>query len=70
MTDLAPGWRIRCPKCNTSKPLSAVGGVRLGAASTGKRTLAYCKTCRRFRCAVIERVKDPAHATGVVPKTF
>jgi len=55
MIDLAPGWIIRCPKCGKQKPLGETGAIRLGAASRGKRTLAWCKTCGWFRWAIIER---------------
>ncbi|MBC7818973.1 MAG: serine/threonine protein kinase, partial [Planctomycetaceae bacterium] len=56
LADLAPGWRIRCTKCNRSKPLGEVGGIRMGAASRGKWTLAWCSQCRGLRWAAIERV--------------
>ncbi len=55
LADLAPGWRIRCTKCDRSKPLGEVGGIRLGAKSRGKWTLAWCSQCRGLRWAAIER---------------
>lgn len=58
LADLAPGWRIRCTKCNRSKPLGEVGGIRFGARSYGKRTLAWCLQCRRLRWASIEHVPE------------
>jgi hypothetical protein len=60
MRDLAPGWLIRCPKCGLTKPLGETGAVRLGAASRGKRTVGFCRQCRRLRWAIIERVPPPA----------
>ena len=60
MIDLAPGWQIRCPTCGKIKPYGTVG-VRLWAASRGKRMLGYCLDCRRFVWAVVERT--PAEAT-------
>lgn len=53
--DLASGWVIRCPKCGEQKRLGEIGAIRLGAASRGKHTLCWCKECRRFRWAIIER---------------
>lgn len=55
MVDLAPGWWIECPKCGRAKPYNQVG-IRLGAASVGKRVLAWCSGCRRFRFAIVEKV--------------
>ena len=56
--DLAPGWQVRCPKCGRTKPMGEIGAIRLGAASRGKRILAWCIQCRRFRFAVVERVPE------------
>lgn len=55
MIDLAPGWQIRCTKCGRTKPFGRVG-IRLGAASKGKWTLAWCTQCRWLRFAAIERM--------------
>ena len=68
MFDFAPDWIIRCPKCGKQKPLGETGAVRIGAASVGKRTLAWYKTCRWFRWAIIEREDSsesakPSHST-------
>jgi len=62
MLDLAPGWIIRCPKCGKQKPLGETGAIRLGAASIGKRTLAWCSKCKSLRWAAIER-NEPAFPT-------
>jgi hypothetical protein len=58
LPDLAPGWQIRCPSCGKTKPYGAVG-IRLGAASYGKRILAWCSQCRWFRFAIVERRQEP-----------
>lgn len=55
MPDLAPGWQLRCPKCNWTLPYGKIG-IRLGAASRGKRILARCPQCRRLRWVIVERV--------------
>jgi hypothetical protein len=61
MRDLAPGWIIRCTRCGRERPLGETGAIRLGAASRGKGTLAWCTKCRRLRVAAIERpAKAPA----------
>lgn len=57
MIDLAPGWQVRCPGCGKTKPYGSIG-IRIGAASRGKRILAWCKTCRWFRWAIVERVPE------------
>ena len=60
MLDLAPGWIIRCTKCGKQKPLGETGAIRLGAASIGKRTLAWCSKCNSLRWAAIDRSEPPA----------
>jgi hypothetical protein len=64
MVDLAPGWQIRCPKCGKTRSYGEVGGVRLGAASRGKRILGWCRRCNWFRWAVVERVPAPVPAVA------
>lgn len=49
-------WLLECPKCGKRTPLSEAGGMRIGAASAGKRTLGYCTDCKRLRWARV--VKD------------
>lgn len=56
MADEKKEWRIRCPKCERSKSLRELGGVRMGASSRGKRTLVWCKVCRWFRWGIVEYV--------------
>lgn len=42
----APGeWLIQCVGCGHTKPLAAVGGIRTGGASVGKRFLINCSKC-------------------------
>lgn len=62
MIDLAPGWQITCPRCGRSRPYGKFG-IRLGAASIGKRALAWCTQCQRFRMARVEREPDRNRAT-------
>ena len=49
----APGWNIRCLKCNFTEPYGKYG-IRLGAAGK-KYTVGYCSQCRGIRFYVIER---------------
>ena len=51
----APGWQIRCLKCNFSEPYGKYG-IRLRAAGK-KYTWGYCSQCRGFRFYVIEQDK-------------
>jgi hypothetical protein len=63
MIDLAPGWQISCPHCGRTRPYGKLG-IRLGAASIGRRTLAWCSKCHRLRWARVERVPDHEPATA------
>ena len=51
----APGWQVRCTGCDRTVDAARAGMVRLGAASRGKRTLGFCRECRRVRLLAIER---------------
>lgn len=53
-------WILVCPRCDRKRSLRAAGGVRIGAASVGKRTLAYCRQCKRLRLARVVRQSSPA----------
>jgi hypothetical protein len=44
-----PEWMLVCPKCGKRIPLRETGSIRIGAASIGKRTLGFCKGCKRLR---------------------
>lgn len=59
--DLAPGWQLRCPRCGKTKPYGKVG-IRLGAASIGKRVGSWCTACRWFRLAIVEKVNESSGA--------
>jgi hypothetical protein len=48
-------WSVQCPHCGCSKRLADIGGVRYAAASAGKSIVAWCRNCRRFRWALVER---------------
>jgi hypothetical protein len=54
----APGWRICCTKCGRSAPLSALGGVRIGARSVHKYTVGWCRQCGWLRWLRIIRDLD------------
>ena len=56
MRDESSEWRARCPQCGRSKTYAQMGGTRIGAASKGKRILGWCRQCRWFRWAIVERV--------------
>ncbi|WP_367871606.1 serine/threonine-protein kinase [Luteolibacter sp. Populi] len=64
----APGeWQLRCTSCGATRSLASAGGVRIGAASIGKRTLAWCRHCSGLRFAAVEQATVPvprAAATG------
>jgi len=48
----APGWQIRCLKCNSAEPYGKYG-IRLRAAGR-KYTFGYCPHCRGIRFYAIE----------------
>ncbi len=50
-------WIISCPRCARWRTLGEVRGVRIGAASFGKRTLGWCRQCRRPRLMRIEQAR-------------
>ncbi|MEX0885409.1 MAG: hypothetical protein WD009_03120 [Phycisphaeraceae bacterium] len=51
----APGWQLRCTRCDRTHDAAEAGLVRIGAASVGKFTLGWCSGCRRLRRVAIER---------------
>jgi hypothetical protein len=52
----APGWVMRCKRCGFTEPWGK-HGIRLGAISWKKCTLARCGRCGRVGCHAIERRK-------------
>ena len=54
-------WILSCPACGRWKTLEESGGLRLGAASVGKRVLGRCGTCARFRMMRLERPPQIPH---------
>lgn len=53
--DTAPGWILRCTRCQSWRPATEAGVVRLGAASRGKRTLGRCSACGRISWIAVEK---------------
>ncbi|RYD61465.1 MAG: serine/threonine protein kinase, partial [Verrucomicrobiaceae bacterium] len=54
-----PGeWQLRCTACQSTRSLASAGGIRIGAASVGKRTLAWCRSCGGLRFAAIEKAGE------------
>ena len=51
----APGWQIRCLKCDFTEPFGKYG-IRMKAAGK-KYTVGYCSHCRGLRFYVIEHGK-------------
>ena len=59
----APGWRVCCTKCGRSAPAGKVGITRIGACSSHKYTLGFCRTCRWIRFVRIVRDSDRTNLT-------
>lgn len=55
---IAPGWRICCTRCGRSAPADKVGITRIGARSTHKYVVGWCKGCRRLRWMRLQRDLD------------
>ena len=54
-----PGeWQLRCTTCQSARSLASAGAIRMGAASVGKRTLAWCRSCGGLRFAAIEKAGE------------
>lgn len=51
-------WVLKCLTCGKTGSLRAAGGIRIGAASRGKRTLVWCSQCLTFRCAAVVKGHD------------
>lgn len=54
-------WIVSCPKCHRWRTLGETGGVRIGAKSSGKRVLSWCRRCRRLRWARLEQAREIPH---------
>lgn len=54
-------WIISCSKCSRWRTLREVGGIRIAAASAGKRTLGWCRECGRPRLMRIEQARNIPH---------
>ena len=52
----APGWQIRCLKCDFTEPFGKYG-IRMRAAGK-KYTWGYCSHCHGLRFYAIEREKS------------
>jgi tRNA A-37 threonylcarbamoyl transferase component Bud32 len=51
-------WVLSCLTCGKTGSLRKAGGVRISAASIGKRTLIHCSQCNRIRWAAIVKGGD------------
>ena len=63
MKGMAPGWQVRCPKCNFKIEAGRTGIIRLGAIGTS-RTLGTCSRCNRWRWLIIEARTDAGAKTN------
>lgn len=66
--DPAPGWHVYCASCRHTRPLSRVGGVRIGGnRGAVKRTIGRCSVCDRYRIlAIAHESRLPPDVKGVV----
>lgn len=51
----APGWQMRCTRCDHCRDAGDAGMFRIGAISAGKRLFGYCSHCRGLRWIAVER---------------
>lgn len=61
MKDETNEWQIRCNGCGRAGSLWDAGGIRHGKAVASNATMTFvrCKTCRRLRSAVVEKLAEP-----------
>ena len=59
----APGWQIRCLKCDFTEPWGKYG-VRLAGAGRSF-TVGRCPKCNRIRFHVIEKVPKAKFSKGI-----
>ena len=57
--DTAPGWIVRCTKCQSWRPATEAGIIRFGAASKKKRTVTRCSACGNLCAVAIEKGPGP-----------
>ncbi|MEM8757922.1 MAG: hypothetical protein AAGF47_09090 [Planctomycetota bacterium] len=57
--DTAPGWVLRCTTCQSWRPATEVGIVRLGAAGIKKYTLGRCSACSSLSILALEKGPGP-----------
>ena len=67
--DTAPGWIIRCTKCESWRPATEVGAIRFGAASKGKRLAARCEACGELCWAAMEEGPGPSGMRRIDART-
>lgn len=58
---VAPHWRICCTKCGRSAPAAKAGITRMGARSSHKYVVGWCRDCRWLRWLRLERDLDQAN---------
>ena len=56
----APGWQVRCTRCECVRDANEVGMVRVAAATTSKCVLGYCRACHGLRWLAVERKSEQA----------
>ena len=54
MKGYAPGWQMRCRKCNWTVDAAEAGIIRIAAAGTCYK-LRWCPQCRRLRWVAVEK---------------
>lgn len=59
----APGWRLCCRSCGRSVPADHFPMVRVGARSTYKLLLTYCRGCKGYRWVRLIRDLEVANIT-------
>jgi hypothetical protein len=51
-------WLLRCPKCDSTRSVWEIGGVRYKGKSKGKRSSVWCAQCGQLRMMTWERKQD------------
>ncbi len=64
MKGYAPGWQVRCTKCQRTRSASGVGIVRVGAWTWKNFTPGWCSSCQWLRFLAVERKPVPAQSAS------
>lgn len=66
---IAPGWQLRCTRCDHTRDAGEAGVTRIRAVSVGKIVFGYCSHCRGFRWIALEHKPESVGSPGTPAST-